>query len=36
MKKDIDYIKRSKLVPDSVTLSGWIYEVETGKTKRVV
>ncbi|KAF6842264.1 carbonic anhydrase [Colletotrichum musicola] len=36
VKKDIDFIKGSKLVPDSVVLSGWIYEVETGKTKRVV
>ncbi|KAF6813722.1 carbonic anhydrase [Colletotrichum sojae] len=36
VKKDIDFIKGSKLVPDSVVLSGWIYEVKTGKTKRVV
>ncbi|GKT62044.1 carbonate dehydratase [Colletotrichum tofieldiae] len=36
VKKDIDFIKASKLVPDSVALSGWIYEVETGKTRRVV
>ncbi|KAF6840911.1 carbonate dehydratase [Colletotrichum plurivorum] len=36
VRKDIDFIKVSKLVPDSVVLSGWIYEVETGKTKRVV
>ncbi|KAK2007766.1 carbonate dehydratase [Colletotrichum eremochloae] len=36
VKKDIDFIKASKLVADSVTLSGWIYEVETGKTRRVV
>ncbi|KAK2025500.1 carbonate dehydratase [Colletotrichum zoysiae] len=36
VKKDIAFIKASKLVPDSVTLSGWVYEVETGKTRRVV
>ncbi|EFQ30912.1 carbonic anhydrase [Colletotrichum graminicola M1.001] len=36
VKKDIDFIKASKLVPDSVTLSGWVYEVETGKTRRVI
>ncbi|KAI8281747.1 hypothetical protein K4K60_003983 [Colletotrichum sp. SAR11_57] len=36
VKKDIDYIKGTELVPQSVALSGWIYEVETGKTKRVV
>jgi carbonic anhydrase len=33
---DIEFIKQSKLVPDSVTVSGWVYEVETGKTRRVV
>ncbi|KAK2059218.1 carbonate dehydratase [Colletotrichum caudatum] len=36
VKKDIAFINASKLVPDSVTLSGWVYEVETGKTRRVV
>ncbi|OLN97371.1 hypothetical protein CCHL11_01172 [Colletotrichum chlorophyti] len=36
VKKDLDFIKASKLVPQNVTLSGWIYEVETGKTRRVV
>ncbi|KAK2001797.1 carbonate dehydratase [Colletotrichum falcatum] len=36
VKKDIGFIKASRLVPDSVTLSGWVYEVETGKTRRVV
>ncbi|KAK4141219.1 carbonic anhydrase [Dichotomopilus funicola] len=36
VKKDVAYIQASKLVPDSVTLSGWVYEVETGKTRRVV
>jgi carbonic anhydrase len=34
--EDIEFIKQSKLVPDSVTVSGWVYEVETGKTRRVV
>jgi carbonic anhydrase len=33
--EDIEFIKQSKLVPDSVTVSGWVYEVETGKTRRV-
>ncbi|KAK1447687.1 carbonate dehydratase [Colletotrichum melonis] len=36
VKKDIEFIKASKLVPESVTLSGWVYEVETGRTRRVV
>ena len=36
VKKDVGFLKQTKLVPDSVTISGWIYEVETGKTRRVV
>jgi carbonic anhydrase len=36
IKDDIAFLKSSKLIPDSVTISGWIYGVETGKTKRVV
>ena len=36
VKDDIQYLKGSKLVPGSVTISGWIYEVESGKTRRVV
>jgi carbonic anhydrase len=34
--EDVEFIKQSKLVPDEVTVSGWVYEVETGKTRRVV
>lgn len=34
--KDVEFLKASKVVPDSVTISGWVYEVETGKTRRVV
>jgi carbonic anhydrase len=33
---DVEFLKRSKLVPESVVISGWVYEVETGKTRRVV
>ncbi|KAL2136217.1 hypothetical protein VTI74DRAFT_4847 [Chaetomium olivicolor] len=36
IEKDVEYLKRSKLVPESVVISGWVYEVETGKTRRVV
>ncbi|KAK3328158.1 carbonic anhydrase [Cercophora scortea] len=36
VKEDVKFLQESKLVPDSVTVSGWIYAVETGKTKRVV
>ncbi|KAL2117997.1 hypothetical protein VTJ04DRAFT_7657 [Mycothermus thermophilus] len=36
VKKDVEFLKATKLVPDSVEISGWVYEVETGKTRRVV
>ncbi|ROT40551.1 carbonic anhydrase-like protein [Sodiomyces alkalinus F11] len=36
VKDDIEFLKGTRLVPETVTLSGWIYEVETGKTRRVV
>jgi carbonic anhydrase len=36
VEEDIKYLKATKLVPDSVTISGWVYEVETGKTRRVM
>jgi carbonic anhydrase len=36
VKDDINYLRSSKLVPGSVTISGWIYEVESVKTRWVV
>ncbi|OAL38379.1 hypothetical protein AYO20_02438 [Fonsecaea nubica] len=36
VKKDVQYLKDSKLVPDNIVISGWIYQVETGKTVRVI
>ena len=36
VKDDVQYLKSTKLVPDNITISGWVYEVETGKTVRVV
>jgi len=36
VEEDVKFLQGSKLVPDSVTISGWVYEIETGKTKRVV
>jgi hypothetical protein len=29
-------LKGSRLIPDTVRISGWVYEVETGKVRRVV
>ena len=36
VEDDVKYLKATKLVPDSVTISGWVYECETGKTRQVV
>lgn len=36
VKDDVEFLKGSKLIPESVAISGWIYEVETGKVKSVV
>lgn len=36
VKEDVEFLQKSRLVPDYVTVSGWVYEVETGKTRRVV
>ena len=36
VEDDVKLLKTSKAIPDSVTITGWIYEVETGKVKQVV
>lgn len=34
--EDIDFLKRQSAIPEDVNISGWVYEVETGKTRQVV
>ena len=36
VEDDVKYLKASKAIPDSVSISGWVYEVETGKVKSIV
>ncbi|MCJ1339174.1 hypothetical protein MMC09_004463 [Bachmanniomyces sp. S44760] len=36
VKDDVQLLKTSKAIPDSITATGWIYEVETGKVRQVV
>ena len=36
VEDDIKYLKASKAIPDSITISGWVYEVETGKVRQVL
>ncbi|KAH8812260.1 beta carbonic anhydrase clade D [Xylogone sp. PMI_703] len=36
VKKDVAFLKASEAIPKDVTISGWVYEVETGKVRSVV
>ena len=36
VEDDVGYLKASKAIPDSITISGWVYEVESGKVKQVL
>ena len=36
VEDNVNFLKESKAIPDSVTISGWVYEVETGKVRKVV
>lgn len=36
VEDDVKFLRSSKLVPEKVTISGWVYAVETGKVRQVV
>lgn len=36
VEDDVKYLKSSKAIPDSITISGWVYEVETGRLNHLV
>jgi carbonic anhydrase len=36
VKDDVAYLKDSKAVADSTKISGWVYDVETGKVRLAV
>ncbi|EKG18316.1 Carbonic anhydrase [Macrophomina phaseolina MS6] len=35
VRKDVEWLREQKTIPEHVTVSGWVYEVETGKVRRV-
>jgi carbonic anhydrase len=35
VRDDVAFLKSSKLIPDDITISGWVYECETGKVRPV-
>jgi carbonic anhydrase len=36
VEDDVQFLKGSKVIPDKIKISGWVYEVETGKVRSVV
>ena len=36
VRSDVEFLKKSKLIPDKIRISGWVYEVETGKVRNVL
>lgn len=34
--EDVKFLKMSPLIPRAMEVTGWIYDVETGSTSRVV
>lgn len=35
VRDDVAYLKNSRLVPNSINISGWVYDVKTGKVLAV-
>jgi len=35
VREEVKWLEGKKVVPDSVAISGWIYEVESGKARKV-
>jgi carbonic anhydrase len=35
VKDDVAYLKDSKLIPENIDISGWVYDVKTGKVRSV-
>jgi len=36
VRDDVVFLKNSRLIPDHVVISGWVYEVETGTVRHIV
>lgn len=35
VREDVEFLKKQSAVPKNVHISGWVYEVETGKVRQV-
>lgn len=36
VKEDVEFLRKQSAVPKEIPVSGWVYEVETGKVRQVV
>jgi carbonic anhydrase len=36
VRSDVQLLQETKLIKDDITITGWVYEVETGKTRQVI
>ena len=36
VREDLGFLRKQKAIPDDVTISGWVYQVENGLVRRVV
>lgn len=36
VRDDVEFLRKQSAVPGDVRISGWVYEVETGKARQVV
>ncbi|WWD00973.1 hypothetical protein V866_007911 [Kwoniella sp. B9012] len=36
VQDDVEFLKGSPLIPEDVPISGWVYEVETGRIRKIV
>ena len=35
VRRDVEFLRGTRTVSEEVAISGWVYEVETGKVRRV-
>lgn len=36
VKEDVEWLEKNKAIPEDIKISGWVYELETGKVRSVV
>lgn len=36
VKDDVEFLRKQSAVPDSIAISGWVYDVQTGRVRQVV